>query len=63
MSQERHGLVPRDYDLAHEGENLRITGVKSYSIGKYCRRGVGTEEGVTGLRVRCRHVGDASPRK
>lgn len=63
MSQDRHGLVPRDYDLVHEGENLRVTGVKSYSIGEYFRRGVDREEGVTGLRVRSRHIGDASPRK
>lgn len=49
-----HSLVPRDYDLVHEGENLRIPGVKipgvkkipdvripsvkSSSFGKYCRR-------------------------
>lgn len=49
--------------MVHEGENLRVTGVKSYSIGKYFRRGVDREEGVTGLRVRSRHIGDASPRK
>lgn len=54
MSHDRHSLVPRDYDLVHEGENLRIPGVKipgvkkipdvripsvkSSSFGKYCRR-------------------------
>lgn len=49
--------------MVHEGENLRVTGVKSYSIRKYFRRGVDREEGVTGLRVRSRPIGDASPRK
>lgn len=54
MSRARHGLVPGDYDVAREGEKLRITGVECDSSG-----------GMLALRAQemCRLVGVAFPKK